>query len=358
MTAYAEPYRRHLEPGATDSDPATREQYDKYRDRAGGPIQVQSRSAKKGAKVPEMARRCAKVKKAGEIVDNAKANASTKTAAGDPKNPIVIPDDKGAELGPENFQAHLAEAELSPRVVALRRDGLVDIAPSAIPAAMLPIFKRNYAESPFLRLPGELRNIIYEHTLISNTPLAIKYQSWKHKKRRRTTFIERQRHPGLTVGLTRVCRLIYAETKTFLYLRNTFLFTVQTYPLRQWTEERLPAQLHAVRRLQMHYNVYLDGCQQLKGDGEVAWNRLRDHFPGLEELRITDNPAYLTNGYNGLTEVWNVVGCNERSLAKLEEIADEEGERGKGGGLVVRYSRWGIFDGSEIVVESWGSGEI
>ncbi|KFY16881.1 hypothetical protein V491_05195 [Pseudogymnoascus sp. VKM F-3775] len=60
-------------------------------------------------------------------------------------------------------------------------------------------------------LPTELREIIYSHLLISNSPIIL-HSDW----------CEVQKNAGLDLGILRVCRMISDEATNFLYQRNVF----------------------------------------------------------------------------------------------------------------------------------------
>lgn len=60
-------------------------------------------------------------------------------------------------------------------------------------------------------LPTELREIVYSHLLISNSPIIL-HSDW----------CEVQRNAGLDLGILRVCKIISDEATKFLYQHNVF----------------------------------------------------------------------------------------------------------------------------------------
>lgn len=87
-----------------------------------------------------------------------------------------------------------------------------------------PSAKTNATASPFLRLPGEIRNRIYKLVLTHEKPVMI----WHIEPMMEDEHVVSQNIHG-------VCRQIYAETKTTFYAINTFRMTfegLQTFSRR------------------------------------------------------------------------------------------------------------------------------
>ncbi|KAF2998523.1 hypothetical protein E8E13_004548 [Curvularia kusanoi] len=87
------------------------------------------------------------------------------------------------------------------------------------------IFLRNQQQSPFLQLPGEIRNRVYEYTLGHQV---ISYQSigtWSAEQGDYHKWGPNRLVPGTIAGLLRlpmICRQIYTETKLFVFKLNVF----------------------------------------------------------------------------------------------------------------------------------------
>ena len=103
----------------------------------------------------------------------------------------------------------------------------------------IDIAQRNATSSPLLRLPPEIRNMIY--TLIIDVVTVV------FTKAR----LGRGRHPiqdGL--ALLRVCRQIHAEAALLPYAFNTFVFWGTTLSLKTFLDGRNKEQIAAMRKVQ------------------------------------------------------------------------------------------------------------
>ena len=81
--------------------------------------------------------------------------------------------------------------------------------------------------SPLGRLPGELRNMIYELVLVQDTPIGLKLRSAGRKKARVRSFQKN------SVGLLFTCKAIYRETRFVLYEGNIFIIRTDLKHLSQ-----------------------------------------------------------------------------------------------------------------------------
>jgi hypothetical protein len=126
---------------------------------------------------------------------------------------------------------------------------------------------RANANSPLLRLPPEIRNMIFEYAMTMRYNLELYYNrfselsasgfsNYAHKRQRRF----------LSVRLPEVCRQIYSETATLFYRMNTFSFATEQ-AMRVWLKKRLPAQLEVIQRLDLlewDDEKRVDICKDLK----------------------------------------------------------------------------------------------
>lgn len=104
---------------------------------------------------------------------------------------------------------------------------------------MIDIAQCNAASSPLLRLPPEIRNMIY--TLIIDVNIVVFTEAG----------LGRGRHPiqdGL--ALLRVCRQIHAEAALLPYALNTFVFWTFTSDLRAFLYGRKREQIAAMQKVQ------------------------------------------------------------------------------------------------------------
>ncbi|KAI9723734.1 MAG: hypothetical protein M1812_001034 [Candelaria pacifica] len=94
--------------------------------------------------------------------------------------------------------------------------------------------KRGQADTPFLKLPGELRNRIYELTLVKDTPIELFSDtidiSPSTRAQKDLVFVRK----NLAAGLLRTCRQIYKETVRIFYGDNTFYFTGGHFEDASW----------------------------------------------------------------------------------------------------------------------------
>ncbi|KAF9699565.1 hypothetical protein EKO04_002325 [Ascochyta lentis] len=136
------------------------------------------------------------------------------------------------------------------------------------------------ANSPLLRLPPEIRNIIFEHA--TRKPLRVElyfirlsrcsisgYSSHSHKTL--------PRHIGLK--LPQVCRQVYAETAILVYRVNRFSF-VTKQSLTKWLSKRLPAQREAIEHLEL-----FEGNIEDIDKGKTVFQELKEtSCPNLRSL--------------------------------------------------------------------------
>jgi len=116
----------------------------------------------------------------------------------------------------------------------------------------------NAETSPLLRLPAEIRNMIFKYASIPD------WSSWIGCYFNERHFISRsaissRAHPDeiqeLAISLPRVCRQIYAETATLTYSENCFAFQSEL-AMHKWLNKRLVAQRESVRWMILPYRVY------------------------------------------------------------------------------------------------------
>jgi hypothetical protein len=104
---------------------------------------------------------------------------------------------------------------------------------------IIEIAQRNATSSPLLRLPPEIRNMIYTLIIDVNTVVFTK------------AGLGRGRHPiqdGL--ALLRVCRQIHAEAALLPYALNTFVFWTFISDLQAFLYGRKKEQIAALRNVQ------------------------------------------------------------------------------------------------------------
>ncbi|OCL10800.1 hypothetical protein AOQ84DRAFT_336894 [Glonium stellatum] len=142
--------------------------------------------------------------------------------------------------------------------------------------------ERNAQESPLLKLPGELRNKIWNYVLGDRT-LHIEHTAANDL----TAEGERPRdltNRGLSLCCLRVCRQIYTEARHLPYSSNTFAFrNTSTYQF--FTPSLLPKQRRLITKLNLLVtDVLINSDEQLHWG---AWSRAIPSAPLLGDL-ITD----------------------------------------------------------------------
>jgi hypothetical protein len=128
--------------------------------------------------------------------------------------------------------------------------------------------QRSAVPPPLLRLPAELRNLIFEYAMEVNT-VSIQRQSNESTSKQwcetststwhgRATHLgdRRRKNIGIAFHLPEVCRQIYAETVTLGYATNTFSLSYSLgdrskTPL--WDARRNGAQLSAIKSINVFW---------------------------------------------------------------------------------------------------------
>ncbi|KAF1932386.1 uncharacterized protein M421DRAFT_290872 [Didymella exigua CBS 183.55] len=107
------------------------------------------------------------------------------------------------------------------------------------------------ADSPLLRLPPEISNIIFACAVYRPNKMRLYYNS--HIEIFRSGFsshVYKRWHEPIAFSLPQVCRQIYAETVTLIYTINRFSFATH-YAMSKWLSKRLPARLEAIKHLEL-----------------------------------------------------------------------------------------------------------
>lgn len=164
-------------------------------------------------------------------------------------------------------------------------------------------------QSPLLRLPGEIRNIIYLYSLTTDLPITDPATGGPPH-----TTIKSPHHsiPPLGTALLQACRLVFRETDIRpLYTRNTFRFTSVTH-MHRFLVLLSPEHSRIIRDLEIdvrdvdarHPGVSREWAQYLSWS-EGIWAKklgsLKVDAPGLRTLRLN-------------FEAWPRIGVSRRHL--------------------------------------------
>ncbi|KAF2807433.1 uncharacterized protein BDZ99DRAFT_363361, partial [Mytilinidion resinicola] len=154
-------------------------------------------------------------------------------------------------------------------------------------------------ESPFLRLPGELRNQIYNAALATRSPIIDPGAPSHHTST-----------PPLCLPLIRTCRAVYAEASLGpLFALNRFHFTAVTHahlflsnltPAHRAFIQDIEVDVRSVHAQPGEWATYLDSS--LSGIGKLG--SLRTDAPGLKVLRLNFS-------------AWPTIGLSRAELGQL-----------------------------------------
>ncbi|KAF2874983.1 hypothetical protein BDV95DRAFT_603756 [Massariosphaeria phaeospora] len=182
------------------------------------------------------------------------------------------------------------------------------------------ISKRNSIGSPLLRLPGEIRNRIWElATGGEGIEIWEDGQDYENgpKKCRVRRVRQQYRQSGYAVfRLSEICRQIQQETTVMPYALNTFTFSVLNFlgGLRgffDWAYQLSPAQRNAVASIQPH-------CHAVYEYMEDKTPTLKSAFPSLGRIYILDcSVEHLTP--------WSIDISTSKALIE-QEVRQREGE--------------------------------
>lgn len=140
--------------------------------------------------------------------------------------------------------------------------------------------ERNAAESPFVRLPGELRNKIWGY--VASDLLVIVHGS--NHKHHLAPSSDTDRITKAAFQLPRVCRQIYADTRILLYNQSRFIFMHWHNPALDWAI--------LTGKVKMHF---LLSCAQGEAIRTVVANSLesiqllRPLFPSITRMELWDH---------------------------------------------------------------------
>ena len=135
---------------------------------------------------------------------------------------------------------------------------------------------QNQRESPFLRLPAELRNKIYGYVLGGKDYKSPFWQAFESSQ-------DELLRDKESLSLLSVCRQIYKETSILPFQLNTFQFEHQS-DLSAWIKTLLPGQRDAIRALK--YFTYIRYMLFIRPYYAYSTERFvgLEEFPSLERV--------------------------------------------------------------------------
>ncbi|KAH5507558.1 hypothetical protein HBI29_122440 [Parastagonospora nodorum] len=162
------------------------------------------------------------------------------------------------------------------------------------------ITARNDLESPLLRLPGELRNRIYEYALNIGT-FHFTARSESSRKPRPNFFGLRTPKPH-ALALLCVCRRIYPEISSFQipFAVNTHAFSL-FYRLSAYYVHLTPEQLSWITSVDVEVKLRAaHGMKCIDGWKDRGVESLHDVMPGVRRVHIRFNRV--ADVQSGMTE--------------------------------------------------------
>lgn len=143
-------------------------------------------------------------------------------------------------------------------------------------------FKENQENSPLLRLPPEIRNIIWGHALGGKTFVA---KSSTTTRSARTTLASSRKDPKNGSALLRTCRQLFLETAPYLLTHGTIEFAGQNVDYFDLHPALKAYQRDCVKRIRMSFPGVDQTLQwEISRVKDLYWTLLR--LPALDEVEV------------------------------------------------------------------------
>ncbi|KAF2707470.1 hypothetical protein K504DRAFT_535132 [Pleomassaria siparia CBS 279.74] len=165
-----------------------------------------------------------------------------------------------ATTKPSKMAKMEATASKTRHRVAFLKNGLINISKTSEHVAA--IAKRNATESPLLRLPGEIRNRIWEYACCGEVVFSYSFDGGKGKSNRRIEKTSLENTAAQSAfRIPRICRQIYVETATLPYSLSTFMWRCPMLEYRRceclkdthsWKEMLIPAHRDVVGSIELY----------------------------------------------------------------------------------------------------------
>ncbi|KAJ4345795.1 uncharacterized protein N0V89_011930 [Didymosphaeria variabile] len=166
--------------------------------------------------------------------------------------------------------------------VVKESNGLLDPTPRG---ECIAIFQRNHQKSPFLRLSGEIRNMIYGYVfddVYVNIKMDMMGQTWCWAE----LGVIIKGHEGKYLDLLRSCRTIYAETRLMPFAGGLLCYDDQKPKYAEMSRfvTMLPIQRDAISMVVIYYDE-----PTLRNENDKALAFLEKHaksLPGLKRIVV------------------------------------------------------------------------
>ncbi|KAI4648275.1 hypothetical protein J4E93_004687 [Alternaria ventricosa] len=178
----------------------------------------------------------------------------------------------------------------------------------------LKIARQNQRNSPLLRLPAEIRNLIFGYALGGRT-FHISHNIYqdvtKNTNVSKNTSVSKN-----ALALLAVCRQVFAETALLPFSSNTFS-AIHPQVFNMWIEDFPSVFAEAVTSVRLHPCVVLSLSDQ--------WLDLHDGIPDRQDLRLGHRDKRLSSNLTSLKNVQLVVGMVIRGSKQDSNKPQERG---------------------------------
>ncbi|KAI4631502.1 uncharacterized protein J4E87_002207 [Alternaria ethzedia] len=173
-------------------------------------------------------------------------------------------------------------AKRSYKKVRFHENGLLNVETKT--GKYLQIARQNQRNSPLLRLPAEIRHLIFGYVLGGKTFVIDHYVNQDIAKNR--TLLKN------ALALLVVCRQVFAESALLPFSSNTFS-ALHPQTLNMWIRDLPPPFAHAITSVRLHPRIELS-LQESWYDTQSGIPRLQI-FLGREDKRLSSSLTSLKN---------------------------------------------------------------
>ncbi|KAI4926058.1 uncharacterized protein J4E92_006795 [Alternaria infectoria] len=172
----------------------------------------------------------------------------------------------------------------------------------------LKIARQNQRNSPLLRLPAEIRHLIFGYALGGKT-FHIDYNEYQGIAKNMTVSKN-------TLALLAVCRQVFAETALLPFSSNTFS-AIHPQVFNMWIEYFPSVFAEAVTSVRLYPCVASSPPEQ--------WLDLHDGIPGMWDIMVDHGDKRLSSNLTSLKNVQLVVGIVIRDFTQDGKKLQERG---------------------------------
>lgn len=209
-----------------------------------------------------------------------------------------IPHSQATSIVHRHVTERFARAPRASRLKRCCRQALVDVSTLHSDHLIVGFDKhcrsqRNQLESPFLRLPTELRNTIYDHVSRASTlDVSISHRGFGRAARSDDV------HAIYNIPLRLTCRQIKVETADLIYEAINFGCYMNVSIIESYLSQRTALQLESIKTIRISRDKYFN-----PSDWDSAHYRdfkFLGRLPNVEKitivLKLYDNLSFLSEG--------------------------------------------------------------